>query len=222
MQTKKCSVCLREREIKYFDRHCKNGKKTDYRKTCMSCRNKMYNKTIKRIGDSSQVNQFRWAYSSNEEIKAHMLKIFEKNSWLQENGCLLWGNKKDRYGTVKYRGKAICVHRVAWMIYNSCPIPKGMFVCHTCDSPGCIFREHLFLGTPKENFHDMVKKGRRYFKRDERCNFSKLKESQVIEIKKRIKAGEKDTKLGAKFDISSEAIAGIRRGRRWKHVKIDE
>ena len=43
-------------------------------------------------------------------------------------------------------------------------IPKGMFVCHTCDNPACINPKHLWLGTAKENWDDCIKKGRRVLK----------------------------------------------------------
>ena len=39
-------------------------------------------------------------------------------------------------------------------------IPRGMFVLHKCDRPGCIQPDHLFLGTAKDNNQDCVKKGR--------------------------------------------------------------
>lgn len=40
------------------------------------------------------------------------------------------------------------------------PIPKGKFVCHTCDYRRCINPEHLFLGTAQDNTNDMIVKGR--------------------------------------------------------------
>lgn len=39
-------------------------------------------------------------------------------------------------------------------------IPDGLFVCHRCDNKLCCDTEHMFLGTPKENTHDAIRKGR--------------------------------------------------------------
>lgn len=43
-------------------------------------------------------------------------------------------------------------------------IPDGLDACHRCDNRGCGNIDHLFLGTPKENIHDMIRKGRHNFR----------------------------------------------------------
>lgn len=50
-------------------------------------------------------------------------------------------------------------HRVSYEIFIG-PIPDGMVVMHTCDTPSCVNPHHLTVGSDLENIHDKVKKGR--------------------------------------------------------------
>jgi hypothetical protein len=83
------------------------------------------------------------------------------------HGCHVWTGARrgpnNDYGRFRmsvngftYHEKA---HRMAYQLYVG-PIPRNMVVCHTCDNPGCVRTDHLFLGTHKENIHDAQKKGR--------------------------------------------------------------
>lgn len=83
-------------------------------------------------------------------------KIYE----IKDSGC--WekiGNSKG-YSMVRLHGKPVSFHRVAYTAHFG-KIPKGMYVCHKCDNPKCINPDHLFLGAPRDNVLDSVKKGRR-------------------------------------------------------------
>lgn len=56
-------------------------------------------------------------------------------------------------------------HRVAWAL-NFGPIPDGQYVLHSCDNPPCCNPRHLWLGTQKDNLHDMAAKGRGHWQRE--------------------------------------------------------
>ena len=66
---------------------------------------------------------------------------------------------RDGYGQLWRDGKHYKAHRLQWEVCFG-PIPRGMFVCHSCDNPICVRPAHLFLGTPKDNTRDMLNKGR--------------------------------------------------------------
>lgn len=76
-------------------------------------------------------------------------------------GCWLWTGwtDKDGYGKTTWEGKRIIIHRAAYEAFNG-SIPKGFNICHSCDTPACYRPDHLFIGTQKDNIHDIVGKDR--------------------------------------------------------------
>ncbi len=81
---------------------------------------------------------------------------------VNKNECIIWEGKtcsNGRYGRIAGTRKIMMAHRYTWIV-NFGEIPKGRCVCHKCDNGLCVNPEHLFLGTQKDNVHDMIKKGR--------------------------------------------------------------
>lgn len=76
------------------------------------------------------------------------------------NGCWIWTGARVRgYGVFHMSRKMGYAHRMAWIIRHG-TIPSGAHICHHCDNPPCVNPAHLFVGTPRDNAQDMVKKGR--------------------------------------------------------------
>jgi hypothetical protein len=72
------------------------------------------------------------------------------------------GHPHDKYGYRRFYigfGIYAYVHRLSW-VWCKGKIPSGLMVCHKCDNTKCVRPSHLFLGTPKDNVQDCMRKGR--------------------------------------------------------------
>lgn len=92
-------------------------------------------------------------------------------TWLEQRtardeatGCLNWTKGLHTgYAYARFGRKTAPVTRMLWQRLKG-EIPKGYFICHTCDNRRCVEITHLFLGTPNDNIQDMIQKGRHVFK----------------------------------------------------------
>jgi hypothetical protein len=138
-------------------------------------------------------------------------------------GCIEWtaGRNKAGYGRIN-RGRrgegTVLAHRLVWELKHG-PIPPGMEVCHSCDNPPCCNEAHLFLGTHQDNVADMVAKDRGKHPKGEVHGRAKLTEADVVEIRRRLAAGESQRKIAASFGITQGPVCCIKTGRTWKHLK---
>ena len=103
-----------------------------------------------------------------KDYKRFMSKI------TNSKGCWLWNagkNYKD-YGnfsiTINGCTKTYRAHRFIYEHVNG-PIPEGLLVCHTCDTPRCVNPNHLWLGTVSDNAVDSVNKKRHGMTKKTHC-----------------------------------------------------
>lgn len=135
---------------------------------------------------------------------------------VRDGDCIVWtGYRLPRgYGTLKFDNQWKYAHRLAWEETNG-PIPKGMFVCHSCDNPPCCNPQHLFLGTHADNMADQkAKKRHGYGAQNVRA---KLTEEQARFI--RAQNGP-CCELAERFGVSKVTVRHIQRGYSWHHLEI--
>lgn len=132
-------------------------------------------------------------------------------------GCWIWTQSvdKDGYGLICKEKKQRRAHRMAYELFVG-QIPKGILVCHICDTPSCVNPSHLFLGTAKDNTQDCIKKGRDYRPRGNDHPNSKVS-SEDVDVIRRLRSYNLALKeIAAKFGLSFQHVSAIARGVSWK------
>ncbi|WP_372356962.1 HNH endonuclease signature motif containing protein [Xanthomonas sp. NCPPB 3443] len=120
-----------------------------------------------------------------------------------ETGCWLWTGATDTlgYGLITVaRQKSGAAHRAAYAELVG-PIPRGMAVCHRCDTPSCCNPEHLFLGSQAENMRDASAKAR--------ISACRLTHQQALEVRM---SKEATSAIARRLGVALHVIYKCRRG----------
>lgn len=129
--------------------------------------------------------------------------------------CWPWLGTRDKDGYGKIYGvrRHLRAHRLSvWLIAGV--EPTGL-VCHTCDVPSCVNPAHLFVGTPLDNMRDKIAKGRARYECGEDHHGARLTAAAVVEIRRRLEAGERGCDLAVAFDVGRPIISMIKHRRTW-------
>ena len=127
--------------------------------------------------------------------------------------CWPWTKGLDGrgYGKFKFGGKHYGAHRLAYETTKG-TIPDGLHIMHSCDNPLCCSPAHVSAGTPRDNVHDMIQKGRQKHTGTPGVPSvaRKLTAAQVAEI--RADHSVPATLLADRFGVSQVTISACRRG----------
>lgn len=131
--------------------------------------------------------------------------------------CWMWQKTldKDGYGKACYNMEKMPAHRMSYKEYVQ-DFDKTFHVLHTCDNPGCINPDHLFLGNNLSNMRDKVNKGRQL--RGEAIGNSKLKGADILNIRKLREEGLILKSLAEMYNISISHVHDICRRHVWTHL----
>ncbi len=144
------------------------------------------------------------------DVKTRLLFRIEKT----KSGCWEWLGPRHwlGYASIWVEGKNQPVHRVSYQTFKG-PIPKGLYVCHTCDNPPCINPKHLFLGTHIDNIKDAVSKGRHA--RGEKNGHAVFTEKEILKIRA---SSENCSALARKYEVNPTTIQKIKKRISWRHI----
>jgi len=148
----------------------------------------------------------------------------KKHVEIASNGCWLWNSfcGKDGYGQVSIGGgKSARAHRISYVDFIG-PIPPGLYVCHSCDTPQCVNPAHLFLGTAKDNAADCIAKGRaKKAPQGEEHPMAKLTNMDVWIMRKLYLIGFRPTHISKRFGVSPSCANTVCRGVSHKRVDME-
>ena len=112
-------------------------------------------------------------------------------------------------------GRSRLVHALVMEAFVG-PRPAGMDCCHNDGDPANNRLSNLRWDTRSGNERDKKRHGRT--NAGERNGRSKLKATDVAQIKTGIRNGVSSVELAERFDVTRGAINYIKRGESWRHI----
>lgn len=145
-------------------------------------------------------------------------RFWEKVDKRGPEECWNWtaGKTKQGYGNIGTGGRGTpktMAHRLSYEIAFG-PIPDGKYILHSCDNPSCVNPAHLRAGTPKENVHDAMERGR--LKNPPLLfgskNFKAALTDEQVKLIKMCGKEIKTSQLAKLFGVAHSTVARIRNG----------
>lgn len=152
------------------------------------------------------------AHANLQDILAHTKRNEKTN-------CLEWQLSKDEgYAKWRVNQKKITVSRLVCELIYGKP-EDGWLALHSCDNPPCLNPDHLRWGTMADNNQDKIDRARLKGERHPRAKYTN---AQILEVKKMIASGASTIEVCEQFGMSKETYFGIKSGRDWQNVRLDQ
>ena len=115
-----------------------------------------------------------------------------------------------------YRRGFVLVHRVVLLAFVG-PAPEGTECRHLDGNRLNPCLANLKWGTRQENATDRITHGTT--NRGRKCHSAKLVEQDVVEIRRRIAAGESYSRIARDYGVTRGCIKGVAKGKSWAWFK---
>jgi hypothetical protein len=136
-----------------------------------------------------------------------------------DEACWIWKTKRsdDKYGVFRVGDAYFLAHRLSFVLSGG-TFGNGPLVLHgPCNRRNCVNPSHLRSGDDAQNMAD--KKRDNTENNGERHGLSKLKDSDVIEIRERHSTGTATRlRLARDYGVTKQTISKIIRRQQWKHL----
>jgi hypothetical protein len=113
--------------------------------------------------------------------------------------------------------KVVSLHRLILLTFRGEPPPGKPWGAHNNGKKKDNRLVNLRWASPKENSADMVKHGT--LRVGPKATKTKLTERQVIEIRRRVDAGEKMLPMCKEYKIRFSSLWAVAKRKSWKHIK---
>lgn len=126
------------------------------------------------------------------------------------NVCWEWQASKFKgrgYGTFVVEGRLWSAHRVSYVLAHG-SIPKGLYICHTCDNQGCVNPAHLYAGTHDDNTRDAIERGRN--PKGQKHGMAKFSEETLQQVRDLTEQGISERQVAAMLGVSSSQVHRIK------------
>lgn len=131
--------------------------------------------------------------------------------------CWNWtAGKSDGYGSIYGNGTRVRTHRLSYELHFG-QIPRGLFVCHSCDNRSCVNPNHLWLGTNADNMADKARKGRGTI--GVKNPGAKIDEATVLKISAAYRGQIGDiTRIASEFGVGYFTVFNVVHKKKWRHL----